>query len=220
VVRIGGARAFYLPSTDHIQLPPDFAFNGPDEFAATALHELAHWTGRPSRLNRDLQNRYGSSACAMEEARAAPASAFAANEPGIPTDIPHHASDIASRIKPLRDDRPEIFRAGRGLKSLPSIGARAVCAALYFPQEFPARFRCRAHEGRGEMTQAQKAAIYDQLVQLLHDRIELEKHYRQKNMGAVATFDTIEAVRTDAYKAVVELILGSDVLRQLSRDSP
>jgi antirestriction protein ArdC len=62
VVRIGGDRAFYSPSTDHIQLPPDFAFNGPEELAATALHELAHWTGHPSRLNRDLQNRFESSA--------------------------------------------------------------------------------------------------------------------------------------------------------------
>ncbi len=54
VVRIGGDRAFYSPSTDHIQLPPDFAFNGPEEFAATALHELAHWTGHPSRLNMNI----------------------------------------------------------------------------------------------------------------------------------------------------------------------
>jgi antirestriction protein ArdC len=69
VVRIGGDRAFYSPSTDHIQLPPDFAFNGPEEFAATSLHELAHWTGHPSRLNRDLQHRFGSSAYAMEELR-------------------------------------------------------------------------------------------------------------------------------------------------------
>lgn len=96
VVRIGGDRAFYSPSTDHIQLPSDFAFNSPEEFAATALHELAHWTGHPSRLNRDLQNRLGSSAYTMEELRAELASAFVANELGIPTDIPRHASYIAS----------------------------------------------------------------------------------------------------------------------------
>jgi antirestriction protein ArdC len=89
LVRIGGNRAFYSPSTDHIQLPPDFAFNGPEEFTATALHQLAHWTGHPSWLNRDLQNRFGSSAYAIEELRAELASAFVANELGIPTDIPH-----------------------------------------------------------------------------------------------------------------------------------
>jgi len=111
VVRIGGDRAFYSPATDHIQLPPEPAFRGPPEFAATALHELAHWTGHPSRLNRDMQQRFGSAAYAMEELRAELASAFVANELGIPTDIPHHASYIADWLKPLKEDKREIFRA-------------------------------------------------------------------------------------------------------------
>jgi antirestriction protein ArdC len=75
------------------------------------LHELAHWTGHPARLNRDLQHRFGSAAYAMEELRAKLASAFVANELGIPADIPHHASYIADWIKPLKDDKREIFRA-------------------------------------------------------------------------------------------------------------
>jgi len=111
VVRIGGDRAFYSLATDHIQLPPEHAFRGPPEFAATALHELAHATGHPSRLNRDMNTRYGSAAYAMEELRAELASAFVASELGIPTDIPQHASYIASWIKPLKDDKREIFRA-------------------------------------------------------------------------------------------------------------
>jgi antirestriction protein ArdC len=53
VIRIGGDKAFYSPSTDHIQLPPDHAFRGPPEFAVTALHELAHWSGHRKRLDRD-----------------------------------------------------------------------------------------------------------------------------------------------------------------------
>jgi antirestriction protein ArdC len=111
VVRIGGDRAFYSPSTDHIQLPPEHAFRGPPEFAATALHELAHWTGHPSRLNRDMRQRFGSAAYAMEELRAELASAFVATELGIPTDIPQHSSYIANWIKPLKEDKREIFRA-------------------------------------------------------------------------------------------------------------
>ena len=70
VIRIGGDQAFYSPATDHIQLPPEHAFRGPPEFAATALHELGHWTGHASRLNRDMQARFGSAAYAMEELRA------------------------------------------------------------------------------------------------------------------------------------------------------
>ena len=111
VIRIGGDRAFYTPATDHIQLPPDNAFRGPPEFAATALHELGHWSGHASRLNRDMKGRYGSAAYAMEELRAELASAFLASELGIPIDIPQHASYIENWIKPLKDDKREIFRA-------------------------------------------------------------------------------------------------------------
>jgi antirestriction protein ArdC len=111
IIRTGGDRAFYSSLTDHIQLPPESAFRGPPEFAATALHELGHWTGHPSRLNRDMKSRLGSAAYAMEELRAELASAFIAGELGIPTDIPQHASYIADWIKPLKDDKREIFRA-------------------------------------------------------------------------------------------------------------
>jgi antirestriction protein ArdC len=85
------------------------------------LHELAHWTGHSSRLNRDLQNRFGSSAYAMEELRAELASAFVANELGIPTDIPQHASYLASWIKPLKDDKREIFRAAADAQRIASM---------------------------------------------------------------------------------------------------
>lgn len=62
------------------------------------------------------------------------------------------------------------------------------------------------------MTDAQKAAKYDQLVQLLRERIELEKYYVDKNMDVAATDGAIQLVRTDGYKAVVEVILGPQVL--------
>ena len=49
---------------------------------APPAHELGHWTGHSTRLNRDLQNRFGSAAYAMEELRAELASAFMAGELG------------------------------------------------------------------------------------------------------------------------------------------
>lgn len=110
-VREGGDRAFYSPSTDHIQLPPTASFAGPQEWAATALHELGHATGHPSRLSRDLRGRFGSNAYAMEELRAELASAFLAGELGIPADIPQHASYIESWLTVLRQDRRAIFSA-------------------------------------------------------------------------------------------------------------
>ena len=39
-VEIGGDRAYYAPSTDHIQMPPDEAFASAPDRAATILHEL------------------------------------------------------------------------------------------------------------------------------------------------------------------------------------
>ncbi len=113
VIRIGGDRAFYSPTTDHIGLPPESAFRGPPEWAATALHELGHWTGHTSRLNREegIKARYGSAAYAMEELRAELSSAFIAAELGIPADIPQHASYIENWLRPLKQDKREIFRA-------------------------------------------------------------------------------------------------------------
>ena len=111
IIRTGGEKAFYSPLTDHIQLPPENAFRGPPEFAATALHELAHWTGHPSRLNRDLKPKFGSAGYAMEELRAELSSALMAGELGIPADIPNHASYIQNWLKPLKEDKREIFRA-------------------------------------------------------------------------------------------------------------
>ena len=110
-ITVGGDRAFYSPPGDFISLPPENAFRGPPEWAATALHELSHWTGHPSRLNRDLAHRFGSAAYAMEELRAELASAFLAGELGIPADIPQHASYIDNWLKPLKADKREIFRA-------------------------------------------------------------------------------------------------------------
>ena len=68
-VRIGGERAFYSPTLDVIQMPPDEAFHGPEERAVVVLHELAHASGHSTRLTRSkrplwirsLRERRGSS---------------------------------------------------------------------------------------------------------------------------------------------------------------
>lgn len=110
-IRIGGGRAFYSPSTDHIQLPPDSAFRSPEGWGATALHELSHWAGAPHRLNRDLTGRFGSHNYAREELVGEISSLLIGSELGLPTDIPNHASYLDSWIKILKSDKREIFRA-------------------------------------------------------------------------------------------------------------
>ena len=110
-VEIGGDRAFYHPALDFIQLPPDDAFESPATRASVALHELAHATGHPSRLNRDLTGKFGSSAYSREEMRAELTSLLIGSEIGLSTDVPNHASYIQSWIANLRQDKREFFHA-------------------------------------------------------------------------------------------------------------
>ena len=111
VVRTGGERAFYSPSLDFIQMPNAGAFNSPQDWGTTALHELGHWSSHVDRLNRDIKNRFGSEKYAHEELRVELASVFIGATLGLPCDVPNHASYIASWIKTLREDKREIFRA-------------------------------------------------------------------------------------------------------------
>ena len=52
--RIGGDRAFYVPGTDYVTVPPPQAYFEPINWHRTALHELGHASGPPPRLGRDL----------------------------------------------------------------------------------------------------------------------------------------------------------------------
>jgi len=106
-----GNRAFYRPSTDTITLPQREQFKSPDGFYATALHELGHATGHPSRLNRDLAHPFGSEGYAKEELRAEIASLMLGEKLEIGHDPGQHVAYIASWIRILENDPREIFRA-------------------------------------------------------------------------------------------------------------
>jgi antirestriction protein ArdC len=112
VVRTGGERAFYSPATDHIQMPPQSAFATAPGYCGTLIHEMAHWTGAPSRLGRDLRNAFGSHDYAREELRAEIGQMMACAELGIgDCDFTNNAAYVASWLEKLRSDRKEIFRA-------------------------------------------------------------------------------------------------------------
>ncbi|WP_178392299.1 zincin-like metallopeptidase domain-containing protein [Burkholderia sp. SRS-W-2-2016] len=105
------SRAFYRPATDSIHLPDKGQFPSADNYYATALHELGHWTGHPQRLDRDLSHPFGSEGYAKEELRAEIASMILGDELGIGHDPGQHAAYVGSWIKALQDDPLEIFRA-------------------------------------------------------------------------------------------------------------
>jgi antirestriction protein ArdC len=109
-------RAFYSRSQDAIHLPPKDAFRSAPDYYGTALHELAHWTGHPTRLNRQTLNesyRFGDPNYAKEELRAELTSVFLAAERGIPHNPEQHAAYVGSWINALKNDKHEIFRAAK-----------------------------------------------------------------------------------------------------------
>lgn len=107
----GSNRAFYSPRLDHIVLPERNAFQLSEDFYATALHELVHWTGHQARLNRKTGKVFGDNDYAFEELVAELGSAFLCGELGLQGDLMQHASYIDSWLKILQQDARAIFRA-------------------------------------------------------------------------------------------------------------
>ena len=66
-IRIGGGEAFFHPILDYVQVPPVHAYFEPINWYRTVFHELGHYVGTASRLNRDQSGAFGSPAYAREE---------------------------------------------------------------------------------------------------------------------------------------------------------
>jgi len=74
----GGARAYYQPTSDRVQMPERGRFATASDWHATLFHELAHSTGHRDRLNRRelYSGRFGSPDYAREELTAELAAAM------------------------------------------------------------------------------------------------------------------------------------------------
>jgi antirestriction protein ArdC len=112
-IRYGGNSAYYVPSSDFIQMPPFESFRDATAFYSTLGHEQVHWTRHKSRLDRDFgQKRFGDQSYAIEELVAEIGAAFLCAdlelEPQIRDD---HAPYVAGWLKALKDDRKAIFTA-------------------------------------------------------------------------------------------------------------
>ena len=104
-------RACYRVAEDEITLPERAQFLSVDSYFGAALHELGHWTGHPSRLNRDLAHPFGSEGYAREELRAEIASLLFGDQLGIGHDPGGHGGYVRSWIRVLENDPREILRA-------------------------------------------------------------------------------------------------------------
>lgn len=119
-IRYGGDSAYYNPKADYIQIPAQERFTGTatstptESYYATQFHELTHWTGHKSRCDRDLSQRFGEEAYAMEELVAELGAAFLCSDLRI-TNVPRpdHAGYLANWLKVLKSDKRAIFSASR-----------------------------------------------------------------------------------------------------------
>ena len=111
-----GNRAFYHLKNDRIVLPERTQFPSADNYYQTALHELAHSTGHPSRMNREtlvdgIGKGFGSPDYAREELRAEISAMMTADRLGTGHDPDRGAAYVEGWVTALEEDPREIHRA-------------------------------------------------------------------------------------------------------------
>jgi len=94
-----------------------------------------HWTGHPSRLNRDQSGRFGSKPYGFEELVAELSAAFACAALGVVPTV-RHADYLGAWLAILKEDNRAIFRAA-------SKASKAADYLLAFAPD-------RADEGQGK----------------------------------------------------------------------
>jgi antirestriction protein ArdC len=108
--RIGGDQAFYVPSEDFVRIPHQTAYPDQINWYRTAFHELGHWTGHKTRLDRNLTTKFGTQDYAREELVAEMATAFVCASLGVVPTV-RHADYIGNWLQVLKEDAKAIVRA-------------------------------------------------------------------------------------------------------------
>ena len=114
VDHVAGDRAYYNLKADRIVLPERSQFPSHDAYTHTALHELGHASGHPSRLNRPTlikHGGFGTETYAREELRAEIAAMMTGELLGVGHEPRHGTAYVSSWIKALANDPREIRAA-------------------------------------------------------------------------------------------------------------
>lgn len=110
-----GLKACYKPFEDIIEIPLRETFtNGTNSYYGTLFHELIHYTGHQSRLNRlEKFSKFGSNAYALEELVAEIGGCFMLGAVNLPVldKIENHVSYLNSWLRVLKEDHKAIFQA-------------------------------------------------------------------------------------------------------------
>ena len=103
---------------DLIRMPDRRRFTGTatatpaEAFYSTLCHELVHWSGAKSRLDRDLSGRFGDEAYAIEELIAELGAAFLCADLALtPEPRADHACYVKNWLAVLKNDKKAIFTA-------------------------------------------------------------------------------------------------------------
>ena len=118
-IRTGENRAYYHRVNDFINMPETSVFidtpkiSATENYYATLLHELTHWTGAKHRLNRPgISGEVKKQDYAFEELIAEIGSAFLCAKFNIHQTMPeNHATYIKSWLNSLKNDKTYIFKA-------------------------------------------------------------------------------------------------------------
>ena len=108
---------YYRREDDAIHLPPLERFDSSEDYYAAAFHELTHWTGGASRIDRPGIRHYftSDSTKSLEELTAEMGAAFLCQIAQLDTSetIKNSASYIASWLKPLQENPKWVLQASK-----------------------------------------------------------------------------------------------------------
>lgn len=118
-----GDRAVYQPDRDRVVIPPRDQFPDAGSYYRTALHEVAHATGHPKRMDREslkdaVSGGFGSQSYAKEELRAEISSMMTNTELGIGHEPRHGAAYVSSWVEALEEHPKEIVKASHDAQAM------------------------------------------------------------------------------------------------------
>jgi len=109
-LEVKGSSACFIPSQDVIRIPDPGRFDKGGDYYATLLHELTHWTGHKSRLDRPFSGAFGSPDYAREELVAELGAAFLSAHYKLDGKL-QHEEYLSNWLSILKEDKQAIIRA-------------------------------------------------------------------------------------------------------------
>lgn len=105
--------AQFVMEEDEIRMPPPEAYPTKGAYYNRLVHELAHWTGHPGRLNREAGRDPASPHFAKEELIADLATAMVCSKLGLPSALEDHPSFVDGYRALLQSGRRVLWNVAR-----------------------------------------------------------------------------------------------------------